>query len=159
MPSKGQENASDPSKVPFFCTTLLQSDSFRLGNITCVAENFLSFKFDWFSVIIINYKNYIPVIFYLLSFFLNNYTDFCLNWMNQDLKNFGWWFVIINKSFLNFALAVWRSLVGRETFNLTTFFEESKTNISKIFWQGVPKKQKTEILPSKQVWGSRYCHR
>jgi hypothetical protein len=159
MPSKGQENASDPSKVPFFCTTLFTVRLLLVGKYHISCREF--FKFQVWLILGNNYKlqELYPCYFYLLSFFLNNYTDFCLNWMNQGLKNFGWWFIIINKSFLNFALAVWRSLVGRETFNLTTFFEESKTNISKIFWQGVPKKQKTEILPSKQVWGSRYCHR
>jgi len=83
-----------------------QSDSFSRGNITIVAENFLSCKFDWFSGNNNKLQEEISLFFWpFWVFFLNNYTYFCLNWMNQGLKNFGSWF-ISNKSFLNFALAV-----------------------------------------------------
>jgi len=61
------ENAYDPSNSS--CTTLDYSQTpFRWENITIVAENFLSFKFDS-RIIIINYKKNIPVIFTFLSFF------------------------------------------------------------------------------------------
>jgi len=49
-------------------------------------------------------------------------------------------YIIITNHFWTLHWRFWRSLVGRETFFLTTFFEESNANISKIFWRGVPKK-------------------
>merc|ERR1719308_700855 len=89
MPSKGRGNAIENSchqrggemlltlqKFLFFAQHSSQSDSFNNGNITFVAENF--FKFQVSRVIIINYKNYIPV-FLPFEFVLNNYTYFSLN--------------------------------------------------------------------------------
>jgi len=42
---RGGEMLGDPFKSSFFAQLSLQSASFFMGNITFVAENFLSFKF------------------------------------------------------------------------------------------------------------------
>jgi hypothetical protein len=92
-----------------------------MGDITFVAENFLSFKFDWFSGNNYKLQEQYPCYFYLFEFFLNNYTYFCLNWMNQGLKNFGSWFISY-KSFLNFALAVLEITGRKGNFPSDNFF-------------------------------------
>jgi len=83
MPSKGQENASDPSKVPFFCTTLFTVRLLLVGKYHIRCREF--FKFQVWLILGNNNKlqELYPCYFLPFEFFLNNYTDFCLNWMNQ----------------------------------------------------------------------------